>query len=215
MRQSRGAAAELDGEASHQSDGLAPTSKRRMQRRSRRPADAELTLLELCACPLSHAHGGAGLPKQWQVDRTPHSVGILGWTYGGVTPQMVRLCSRLPDARIAVMAVIERLGKPESRPYVVAWGRLTEEDEGRLLARVLTSRHVDVTVDLCEIEEVTDEGCTAIKNVAGYMGQDQTMVVLYKPDREATRSLERSGIADDGRIVFVASSPSRRISLAL
>jgi hypothetical protein len=30
------------GEASHQSDGLAPTSKRRMQRRSPRPADAEL-----------------------------------------------------------------------------------------------------------------------------------------------------------------------------
>jgi hypothetical protein len=65
------AAAELDGEASHQSDGLAPTS-RRMQRRSPRPADAELTLLELCACPLSHAHDGAELPKQWQVDRTPH-----------------------------------------------------------------------------------------------------------------------------------------------
>jgi hypothetical protein len=113
------------------------------------------------------------------------------------------------------MAVIERIGKPESRPYVVAWGRLTEEDEGRLLARVLTSRHVDVTVDLCEIEEVTDEGCTAIKNVAEYMGEDQTMVVLYIPDREATRSLERSGIADDGRIVLVASSPSRRISLAV
>jgi hypothetical protein len=115
--------------------------------------------------------------------------------------------------RFAVMAVIERIGRPESRPYVVAWGRLTEEDEGRLLARVLTSRHVDVTVDLCEIEEVTDEGCTAIKNVAEYMGQDQTMVVLYLPDREATRSLERSGIADDGRIVLVASSSSHRISL--
>jgi hypothetical protein len=71
------------------------------------------------------------------------------------------------------------------------------------------------TVDLCEIEEVTDEGCTAIKNVAEYMGQDQTMVVLYIPDREATRSLERSGIADDGRIVLVASSPSSRISLAV
>ena len=117
--------------------------------------------------------------------------------------------------RLRVMAVIERIGKPESRPYVVAWGRLTEEDEGRLLARVLTSRHVDVTVDLCEVEEVTDEGCTAIKNVAEYMDQDQTMVVLYLPDREATRSLERSGIADDGRIVLVASSPSRRISPAL
>jgi len=54
MRQSRAAAAELDGEASHQSDGLAPTSKRRMQRRSPKPADAELTLLELCVCPLSY-----------------------------------------------------------------------------------------------------------------------------------------------------------------
>jgi hypothetical protein len=113
------------------------------------------------------------------------------------------------------MAVIERIGRPESRPYVVAWGRLTEDDEARLLARVLTSRHVGVTIDLCEIEEVTDEGCTAIKNVAEYMGQDQTMVVLYLPDREATRSLERSGIAADDRIVLVASSPSRRIDLAV
>ena len=103
------------------------------------------------------------------------------------------------------MAVIERIGKPESRPYVVAWGRLTEEDEGRLLARVLTSRHVDVTVDLCEIEEVTDEGCTAIKNVAEYMDEDQTMVVLYVPERDATRSLERTRLLDDSRIVFVAS----------
>ena len=44
------------------------------------------------------------------------------------------------------MAVIERIGKPESRPYVVASGRLTEErrDASR---RVLTSRHVDVTVE--------------------------------------------------------------------
>ena len=113
------------------------------------------------------------------------------------------------------MAVIERIERPESHPYVVAWGRLTEEDEGRLLARVLTSRHVGVTVDLCEIDEVTDEGCTAIKNVAEYMGQDQAMVVLYIPDRKATRSLERSGIADDGRIVLVASSSSHRIGLAV
>jgi hypothetical protein len=111
------------------------------------------------------------------------------------------------------MAVIERIGRPEARPYLMAWGRLTEEDEGRLLARVLTSRHVDVTVDLCEAEEVTDEGCEAIRNVAAYMGQDQTMVVLYIPDREATRSLERTGIADDGRIALVASSPSRRVSV--
>jgi hypothetical protein len=108
------------------------------------------------------------------------------------------------------MAVIERIGRPEARPYLVAWGTLTEEDEQRLLARVLTSRHVDVTVDLCEVEEVTDQGCEAIRNVAEYMGDDQTMVLLYIPDREATRSLERAGIADDGRIVLVASSPNRR-----
>ena len=111
------------------------------------------------------------------------------------------------------MAVIERIGRPQAPPYLVAWGRLTEQDEERLLARVLTSRHVDITVDLCEVEEVTEQGCEAIKNVAGYMGQDQTMVVLYVPDREATRSLERTGIADDGRIVLVASSPSRPISV--
>lgn len=111
------------------------------------------------------------------------------------------------------MAVIERIGRPEARPYLVAWGRLTEEDEQRLLSRVLTLRHVDVTVDLCEVEEVTDRGCEAIKNVAEYMGQGQTIVLLYRPDREETRSLERTGIADDGRIVLVASSTSRRISI--
>ena len=148
--------------------------------------------------------------------RSPHSVGILGSRRSAVwLPKWSDCVAGFEMPRLRVMAVIERIGNPESRPYVVAWGRLTEEDEGRLLARVLTSRHVDVTVDLCEIEEVTDEGCTAIKNVAEYMGQDQTMVVLYIPDREATRSLERSGITDDGRIVLVASSPSRRISLAL
>jgi hypothetical protein len=113
------------------------------------------------------------------------------------------------------MAVIERIERPGSHPYVVAWGRLTEEDEGRLLACVLTSRPVGVTVDLCEIEEVTDEGCTAIKNVAEYMGRDQTIVVLCIPDPESTRSLERSGIADDGRIVLVASSPSHRVGLTV
>jgi hypothetical protein len=111
------------------------------------------------------------------------------------------------------MAVIERIGRPDARPYLMAWGRFTGEDEGRLLARVLTSRHVDVTVDLCEVEEVTDEGCIAIRNVAEYMGLEQAMVVLYVPDREATRSLERTGIGDDGRVVLVASSRSRQISL--
>ncbi len=39
------------------------------------------------------------------------------------------------------------------------------------------------------------------------------MVVLYLPDREATKSLERTGLIDDGQIVFVASSPMRRINL--
>jgi hypothetical protein len=110
--------------------------------------------------------------------------------------------------RLAVMAVIERIGNPESRPYVVAWGRLTEEDEGRLLARVLTSRHVDVTVDLCEIEEVTDEGCTAIKNVAEYMGEDQTMVVLYKP---TGRRLDRSSGLGSRMTAGSCSSHPRRL----
>jgi hypothetical protein len=44
-------------------------------------------------------------------------------------------------------------------------------------------------------------------------GLGQTMVVLYKPDRVATRSLERTGLLEDGRIIFVASSPVRRISV--
>ena len=72
MRQSRGAAAELDGEASHQSDGLAPTSKRRMQRRSPRPADAELTLLELCACRSVTCRGGSA-----ELQVTSHAVPSL------------------------------------------------------------------------------------------------------------------------------------------
>jgi hypothetical protein len=43
-------------------------------------------------------------------------------------------------------------------------------------------------------------------------GLGQTMVVLYQPGREATRSLDRTGLLDDGRIIFVASSPMRRIN---
>jgi hypothetical protein len=109
------------------------------------------------------------------------------------------------------VAVIERIGSPGAHPYVVAWGRLTEEDEARLLARVADARSRDITVDLCEVEEVTDEGCVAIRNVADRIGRDQTLVVLYVPDREATRSLERTGIAEDGRIVLVASSRLRRV----
>ena len=144
-----------------------------------------------------------------------HSVGIWGGPSAVWLPRRSDCAAGFQMSGLAVMAVIERLGKPKSRPYVVAWGRLTEEDEGRLLARVLTSRHVDVTVDLCEIEEVTDEGCTAIKNVAGYMGQDQTMVVLYKPDREG--ELHRS--SDLGSRMTAGSCSShlayRRISLAL
>jgi hypothetical protein len=68
MRQSRGAAAELDGQASHQSDGLAPTSKRRMQRRSPRPADAELTLLELCDIVLDDGIGQPLSPRTISAD---------------------------------------------------------------------------------------------------------------------------------------------------
>ena len=112
------------------------------------------------------------------------------------------------------MAVIERIGSSEARPYVIAWGRLTDQDEDRLRTRVAAPPDVDVTVDLCEVEEVTDEGCHAIKNVAEAMGDlGQTMVVLYLPDRDATKSLERTGLLDDGRIVFVASSPVRRVDL--
>jgi len=112
------------------------------------------------------------------------------------------------------VAVIERIGSSEARPYVVAWGTLTEAVEDRLRTRVTAPPDVDVTVDLCEVEEVTDDGCDAIKNVAEDMGElGQAMVVLYLPDREATRSFERTGLLDDGRIIFVASSPVRRVDL--
>jgi hypothetical protein len=133
----------------------------------------------------------------------------------GQRPSPVRLTASKPSrARIDGMAVIERIGSSEARPYVVAWGRLTEEDEDRLRTRVAAPADTDVTVDLCEVEEVTDEGCVAIKNVAEDMGcRGQTMVVLYLPDREATRSLERTGLLDHGGIVFVASSPVRRVHL--
>jgi hypothetical protein len=61
-------------------------------------------------------------------------------------------------------------------------------------------------VDLREVEEVTDEGCAVIRNVAEDMDTlRQTMVVLYVPERDATRSLERTRLLDDSRIVFVAS----------
>ncbi len=108
------------------------------------------------------------------------------------------------------MAVIERIGRSETRPYVIAWGRLTEEDEHRLRARLAASPCAQITVDLREVEEVTDEGCAAIRNVAEDMDSlRQTMVVLYVPERDATRSLERTRLLDDSRIVFVASETAR------
>jgi hypothetical protein len=104
------------------------------------------------------------------------------------------------------MAVIARIGRSETRPYVIAWGRLTEEDEPRLRARVVASPRAEITVDLREVEEVTDEGCAVIRHVAKEMdSRSQTMVVLYVPERDATRSLERTRLLDDSRIVFVAS----------
>jgi hypothetical protein len=111
------------------------------------------------------------------------------------------------------MAVIQRIGRPDTRPYVIAWGRLTEEDEDRLRTRLADPAHLDVTVDLREVEEVTDEGCDAIKSVAAHMtGHGRRMVVLYLPEREATRSLERTGLVDDDRIVFLASRDEPKAS---
>jgi hypothetical protein len=132
----------------------------------------------------------------------------------GGRPPLGGLRGKPSRARIDGVAVIERIGSSEARPYVVAWGTLTEEDEDRLRTSVAAPPDVDVTVDLCEVEEVTEDGCDAIKNVAEDMGGlGQTMVVLYQPDRAATRSLERTGLLEDGRIVFVASSPARRIDV--
>ncbi len=132
----------------------------------------------------------------------------------GGPPPLGGLRGKPSRARIDGVAVIERIGSSEARPYVVAWGTLTEEDEDRLRKGVAAPPDVDVTVDLCEVEEVTEDGCDAIKNVAEDMGGlGQTMVVLYQPDRVATRSLERTGLLEDGRIIFVASSPVRRINV--
>src|SRR4029453_1459559 len=132
----------------------------------------------------------------------------------GGRPPLGGLWGKPSHARIDGVAVIERIGSSEARPYVVAWGTLTEEDEDRLRTSVAAPPDVDVTVDLCEVEEVTEDGCDAIKNVAEDMGGlGQTMVVLYQPDRVATRSLERTGLLQEGRIIFVASSPARRLDV--
>ena len=57
-----------------------------------------------------------------------------------------------------------------------------------LRARVAAAPCAQITVDLREIEEVTDEGCAAIRNVAEAMDfLSQRMVVLYVPERDATR----------------------------
>lgn len=89
----------------------------------------------------------------------------------GQRPSPVRLTASKPSrARIDGRAGIERIGSSEARPYVVAWGGSPEEDEDRLRTRVAAPADADVTVDLCEVEEVTDEGCAAIKNVAEDMG---------------------------------------------
>jgi hypothetical protein len=105
------------------------------------------------------------------------------------------------------MAVIERIGRAGTRPYIMAWGRLTEHDESRLRLRLDEPSYVEATIDLREIEEVTEEGCEALLNIADYIGErGQRMVVLYLPDRDGTGWLERTGIVRDPRIVFVDSS---------
>ena len=87
------------------------------------------------------------------------------------------------------MAVIARIGRSETRPYVIAWGRLTEEDEPRLRARVVASPRAEITVDLREVEEVTDEGCAVIRHVADDMDNlSQRMVVLGRFRRPAGSS---------------------------
>jgi hypothetical protein len=105
------------------------------------------------------------------------------------------------------MAVIERIGRAGTRPYLMAWGRLTEQDEDRLRMRLDEPPYVEVTIDLSEIEEVTEEGCEVLLNIADYIGErGQRMVVLYLPDPDATGALERTGIVRDPRIAFVDSS---------
>jgi hypothetical protein len=105
------------------------------------------------------------------------------------------------------MAVIERIGRAGTRPYLMAWGRLTEQDEDRLRMRLDEPPYVEVTIDLSEIEEVTEEGCEVLLNIADYIGErGQRMVVLYLPDSDGTGSLERTGIVRDPRIAFVDSS---------
>jgi hypothetical protein len=54
-------------------------------------------------------------------------------------------------------------------------GGITEEDEDRLRTRVAAPEDTDVTVDLCEVEEVTDERCVAVKDVAEDMGVSRAM----------------------------------------
>lgn len=104
------------------------------------------------------------------------------------------------------MAVIERVSQPGSRPYLVAWGRLTDEDEDRLLIRLDAPPFVEVTIDLRGVDEVTDEGCEVLLSVAEHIGErGQRMVVLYLPDNDATKSLQRTGLVDDDRIVFIPS----------
>ena len=104
------------------------------------------------------------------------------------------------------MALIERVGRPGSRPYLVAFGRLTDEDEERLRISLDAPPFVEVTIDLREVEEVTDEGCEVLLNIAEHIGErGQRMVVLYLRDRDATKSLKRTGLVNDNRIVFVPS----------
>ena len=111
------------------------------------------------------------------------------------------------------MAVIERIGSSGRVPTLSPGGG-SQRKRGPLRTRVAAPADADVNVDLCEVEEVPDGGCVAIKDVAEDMGcRGQTMVVLYLPDREAPRSLERTGLLDRGGIVFVASSPVRRLHL--
>lgn len=104
------------------------------------------------------------------------------------------------------MAVIARVGPADSSDDLIIWGCLTDLDAEQIRLKVYEGPGFDVTIDLREIEEVTEDGCFVLKSLGHYLqSHGRRLILLYRPTL-ATRSFETTGLLEDPEITFAEST---------
>jgi len=111
------------------------------------------------------------------------------------------------------MAVIARVGSADTSDDLIVWGRLTDLDSERIRSKVDQGPGRDVTLDLREVEEVTEDGCLVLKGLAYYLRSwGRTLTVLHMPESFGTRSFETTALLEDPAITFIGSADADSVS---